>query len=347
MSDQLKAFDKVLADLAEIQNKGNFLPDCATKEGYEASKEYVLKVTTPARTALTSAHKQAKAFYLEGGRAVDAKKNEVMEILEAAQKPHQEAYKSVDEERKRIKAAKEAAIQNGFNTLNGYIESAFNQSSSVIQELIDDCGCFDADQSVYGKETPAIIDLQSKVIGKLTDAMSTALQFEEMQLKADELAKQQAAIEEHQRKIAEQEAAQQREIEQAEMRERMRQEAEQEAAAETDRLKKEAEQSELRRIEQEKQAVIDAENAKAYAHQQSELAAKQAVEQEQKRQEQARIADQESAAKLEADKKHSRTIKTQAFDCFVQGGLDESSAKLAVKLIASRKIANIQINYQE
>ena len=79
--NSLKEFDKVMAAVMEIQDKGNFLPDTSTKEGYEASKRFVLDVTTPARTKLTEAHKKAKSHWIAGGKNVDNKKNELMDLL--------------------------------------------------------------------------------------------------------------------------------------------------------------------------------------------------------------------------------------------------------------------------
>lgn len=343
--DSLKAFDKVYADAQIIKEKGNFIPDCSTKEGYEASKQYVLKETTKARSALSAAHKEAKAFFLEGGRTVDAKKNELMEILLDAERPHKEAYKAVDEESKRIKEEKEAAIQKGFDTLKSYSESALNQSSEYINNLIDDCSCFDCNPDVYGKEIQKIIELQEKTMNSLTDAYTKALQFEDMQRRQAEIeakeAQLKAAEEERRRKQEEEE----RLILEAAQREQMRIEAEQAAAEQLELARLETEQAEARRIEQEKQAAIDAENAKILAEEQAKLAAEQAAEYERQRIEQEAAKSKAEAEAREADKKHRSSINRQAMDCFIAGGLTEDQAKLAVKLIAARKIAHTQINY--
>lgn len=338
MSDSLKVFDKVLADVQEIKDKGNFIPDCTTKDGYEASKNFVLKVTTPARTALTNAHKDAKAFYLEGGRMVDAKKNELMDMLMEIQEPHQLAYKAVDDEAKRVKAEKEAAIQNGFDTLNGYIQSALNQTSDFIDGLIGDCGSFDADEAVFGKQLPEVIALQQKVMSQLTDAYSQALMFEDMQKKQAEaqaiIDKQNAEREANDKAVAE-----------ANQREQMRIEAEQAASEENERLKREAAESESRRLQQEAQAKIDAESARLKAELDAKTAAEDAAALERKKQADALAKEKADAEAREADKAHRGSINSQAMDCLIAGGLTEDQAKLAVKLIAAKKIAHVQINY--
>lgn len=338
MSDSLKVFDKVLAYVQEIKDKGNFIPDCTTKDGYEASKNFVLKVTTPARTALTNAHKDAKAFYLDGGRMVDAKKNELMDMLMEIQEPHQLAYKAVDDEVKRVKAEKEAAIQNGFDTLNGYIQSALNQTSDFIDGLIGDCGSFDADEAVFGKQLPEVIALQQKVMSQLTDAYSQALMFEDMQKKQAEaqaiIDKQNAEREANEKAVAE-----------ANQREQMRIEAEQAAAEENERLKREYAESESRRLQQEAQAKIDAESARLKAEMDAKAAAEDAAALERKKQADALAKEKADAEAREADKAHRGSINSQAMDCLIAGGLTEDQAKLAVKLIAAKKIAHVQIKY--
>ena len=345
MDNSLKAFDKVLADAQSIKEQGNFLPDCSTKEGYEASKQFVLKVTTPARTALTSAHKEAKAFYLEGGRMVDAKKNELMDMIKSCEAPHMEAYKAVDEEKKRIKAEKDAAVQNGIDQLKSFSEHALNASSEVINSLLEDCQVFDVDPSVYGKRTDEVAQLQINTCNQLTDALIRQTQFEEMQKQQEELLRKQQEIEAKERAHREAEEAQQREIDLAKQREQMRKDAEFAAAEETKRLKLEAEQAELRRIEQEKQAAIDAENARLQAEESKRIAVEQEAMRERQRIEAQRQREAEEAASREADIKHRKSINSQALDCLVAGGLTAEQAKLAVKLIAARKVANVQINY--
>jgi len=345
MSDSIKEFDKVLADLQTIKEQGRFIPDCSTREGYEASKNYVLKVTTPARTALSNAHKSAKAFYLEGGRNVDAKKKALMSELDEAQRPHQKAYKAVDDERKRIKAEKESRIQHGFDELKGYVELAINQDSKTIENIIDDCSAFDADPEIYGKELNSIIELHSKTMGSLTDAYSQALQFEEMKRQQDELAQRQAEIDAREREARERQEADNREVEAAKLRESMRIQAEQAASEEVERLKRDALESERRRVEQEEQARIFAEDAKIEAKRLAEEEAAMAVENEKRRQaEEAERVKAEAEARA-ADRKNRGAINSQAMDCLIRGGLSENEAKLAVKLISANKVANVQINY--
>ncbi len=345
MTDSLKAFDKVLADLQEIKTKGDFLPDCTTKDGYLASKDFVLKITTPARRALTDAHKGAKAFHLEGGRVVDAKKNELMQVLKDVEEPHQKAYKLKDEKIKRIKAEKEAAIQNGFDLLNGYASRAIGQPSGSISFLLEECSVFDADPAVYRKEIDKIVLLHKKIMGQLSDALTQALQIEDMGRKQDEMDRKQAEFDAIELKRSQDSDRENRKIEEAKQRERMRAEAEQLAANEVARHKLDAEKADSRRAEEAEQAKVFAEDAKIESKRQAELAAIQAVQDEKDKQEAEQVKLAEEAKAREADKKHRGVINRQAMDCLIQGGLSENEAKLAIKLIASRKVAHVQISY--
>jgi hypothetical protein len=337
-NESVAKFDKVMADALKIKEQGNFVPDCSTKEGYEASKQFVTKVTTPARTALTNAHKDAKAYWLEGGRVVDAKKKELESLLLKIEAPHKEAYKAVDNEEKRIKAEKEAAIENGYLTLRSYSENALNQSSEYINNLIEECSCFDCDHEVYGKEIDGIIALHSKTMDQLTDAYTNALRYEDMQRKQAEIERQHAEMESARLKKEEEER-------QAEMREQMRIEAEENARKHQVEAEERARKAEIARVEYEERSKREAEEARLKAIKDAEEAAERARIQEIERQKAEKQREEAEAAAREADKKHRASINNQAMSALIGGGLSEDQAKLAVKLIASRKVPHIQIKY--
>lgn len=183
----LKEFDKVLSDIAKIKDKGNFLPDCSTKAGYEASKTFVLKVTTPARSALVSSHKKVKQYWLDGGRNVDSKKKEIESMIKEVEAPHREAYKAIDDEKKSKEKERIDNIQKGYDFLNGLSLSAVNQSSTAIKELIEECGSFDADPAVYDNQIDNICKLQAKTMERLEEGYKGALRFEEMVKRDNEI----------------------------------------------------------------------------------------------------------------------------------------------------------------
>lgn len=118
---------------------------------------------------------------------------------------------------------------------------------------------------------------------------------------------------------------------------------------------KQKEESEAREIAA-KQAVIDAESkAKADAEQAKEMLKQQAklaeldkqaaINKEVARQEAEKKAEADALAKREANKSHMKRVNNEAMQCFIDGGLSEESAKLAVTLLAKKVIKNAQINY--
>lgn len=334
----LSKFDKVSSDIQKIQEQGNFIPDCSTKDGYEASKRFVLDVTTPARKALTEAHKETKKPFWDTCKFLDEKKKELMPLLEAVEAPHKEAYKAVDEEKKRIKAEKEAAVQRGFDAITQLVNDSVGASAETIQALLDQCADFDVDSDVYQNRTGELIELQAESIAKLSDALSKQIQFEEMEEQRKELERKQREIE-----AREQEAKRQQE--EAERKEREARIAE-EARIEAERKAEEA------RIEAEKQAQIQLEQQKEQARIQAEEAEKKrladiekARQEEIARQQEQERLQREAAEKREADRKHKASIHNGIVDALVANGLSKEDAKKVVTVVAKREVANMFINY--
>lgn len=334
----LSKFDKVMSDVKEIEEKGNFVPDCTTKEGYEASKRFVLDITTPARKRLTEAHQEVKKPFLETCRFLDAKKKELMPLLEKIEAPHKEAYKAVDEEKKRIKAEKEAAVQRGFDSINHILQSSVGANAETIQSLLGECADFNVDPEIYMKRTDELIALQSDAISKLSDALTKQIQFEEMEKQREEMERKQREIE-----AREQEALrQQQEVERKEREARIAEEAriEAERKAEEDRIKA-AQEAELKLEREREQARIQAEEAEKKRIADIE-AAKQA---EIQRQQEAERLEREAAERREADKKHRAAINNGIVKVLVDNGLSEKDAKKVVTLVAKRETPNMYISY--
>ena len=90
--------------------------------------------------------------------------------------------------------------------------------------------------------------------------------------------------------------------------------------------------------EERAQAVIEAQEA-------AERRAEEVVQHERERAERARIAEEAESLKRKRNLEHQGRINTAVFESFVAGGLEEESAKLAVKLIAKNKISHVVISY--
>lgn len=156
---------------------------------------------------------------------------------------------------------------------------------------------------------------------------------EEMKRQAAE----QARLEAERKAQQEIEAAAQREREAKEAAERAEREK-QEAIQRAEQAAKEAkEKSErdakeaMERAEREKQLAIEAERKKAREAEQARLA-----EEERKRQEE---------AKRQADKEHRRQYNQETLQALVSNGFDEKLATEFIKLVASKQIPHMTMNY--
>ena len=339
---ELIEFDKIAAGLAEIQAEGNFIPNTETKEGYEASKRFVLDVTTPTRTKLAAAHKEAKAYWLSGGSEVDKKKNEILQALVDIQQPHQDAYKAKDQEEKDKKAKFEADLQD---KINEFYEFKFLVDMNVttseeMASIISSCGEIDTVTGFYHRQKEAEIAKQDTML-ILNDCLISIVNRE--------------AEQQRQAQLAEENRLRQIEIGAQQERMRLQQEEMDRKQVAIDNANREIELKAQAEIEEKQRLIDDAlrmekEKAQAierekYAKEQAELAAKAAIEAEQQRQYNDRIAKEAAQAKLEADEKHVGNVRGEIKDHIMQScGVDE---KLAVSIVKSLlKIKNlITINY--
>lgn len=117
--------------------------------------------------------------------------------------------------------------------------------------------------------------------------------------------------------------------------------AAQEKADNERRQKEMAEQAEADRIEAEQRA----EQQKIDAEKRQQEAVEQARKDEQARQQAAEAEERRQAEAREADKQHRAKINSAALKAFIEGGMTEETAKLAVTLIVMRKIPAIKIEY--
>lgn len=338
--NELVEFDKLASGIASIQEKGNFIPDTSTKDGYEASKRFVLDFTTPTRTQLDVVHKKAKAYWVAGGKNIDRKKNEILELLVDIQEPHQTAYKAHDQKEKDKKIKFEADIQAKIDVFANYTNQAFNANSDQIALLIQECGETDTAEGFYHRGADAT-RARNEALESLNEALMSAVNREAEQKREAELAEEnrlrQIEIDKQQEQMRIQQEkmdAQQAEID------RVANEAaakEQAAAAEKQRLIDEAAQA-----EREKQQAIEREQ---YAKQQSEQAAEQAKQDEINRQQEALRVERAAAEKREANKRHNAKINNAILKVLLDNGISEKDAKTMVTLAAKRQLPNLVINY--
>lgn len=256
--------------------------------------------------------------------------NDLLKKIERARIDKSKDYKvQVEAEAKLIKERLEAANSPFSSLINGYNEERAKilaEEKRKQQEVIDALQ-YERDYDEAGQ------------LNRLFD-----LELKEAAAKAREEA---AAKVEREKLIAEEAAAQARE-EAAQMMIKQQEEA---AAL----IIKNQQESEAREAAA-KQAVIDAENkAKLEAEQaaaklkaqaeQAEIDKQNAIKQEAARIQAEKDAEEAETKKREANKAHKKKINNEAMQAFIDGGMTEECAKLAVTLLANRSINHCQINY--
>lgn len=338
MSDNkfdLTKFDQVMADVEEAREKGNFLPDMSTKDGYNASKRYVLDVTAPMRKALENAHKETKAPFWETCKFLDSKKKELMAVIEEIEEPHKLAYRNHDAEIKRKKEEAEQAVQNKIDWFDHVINQAFSADSKRIGELMEECQDFDMDFEFFGKRIEEAQNKQVVTIAKLADRLTQQVAFEESEKQRLEMEKRQQELEEREAKLsAEEEARIAAQNAEAEAKERAEREAKLKAERE-EAERKHAEEMKALKAKQEKERI----EAERIAKEQAEKARIEA-EEKAKREEEERIA-REEAARASRTKNRNHAAKQLIELC----GLTKEQAISVCNEIASNKIDFLSANF--
>lgn len=249
-------------------------------------------------------------------------------------------------ERARIDKSKTYKLQ--VETEAGQIKLRLEAANSPFTALIDS----------YNDQRAAILAEEKRVEKEKLDAINFARDYDEagqlnrlfdleakeaIQIKKDEDLAKIA----HEKKIADDAGAAARELAAVEMIKQ------QEAAAAL--IIKNQQESEAREIASA-QAVIDAENRAKDAAIASEIRAKDqeakallaqeaAVKAESDRQAAEKLAEDQATKAREANKENQRKINNECKQSFIDGGMTEECAKLAVKLLAKRVIQHAQINY--
>ena len=289
----LKIASELESDYNELVKKEISMDVCA--EAKKLRLKYV-KV----RTGIAKVHKERKAFYLSGGRAVDGLKNAYTHAVEGNEAKLREIETHYD----RIEAERIAKLQD--------------ERSEIIKAI--DPESPDTD---FASMSDDVWDNYRNGVQLATD------QRKEAERKAEEerIAKEKEEREERER-VAKENAKLKAEAEKREKAERAR------------RAKEEAER---KRVEAEREK----ERKEAEARIKKEREERERIEAEAKAKEEAERKAKADAEARERDTEHRKKINNEALNSIVDNcdGIDNISAKLIVKAIASGKIANVVINY--
>ncbi len=327
--------------ISKIREEAKNLPtDMSVRKNREEVASFAYKIAR-SKTAVDKAGAALSAEYKEIPKKIDANRRVYKDAFESLQAEVRQPLTEWDQAEEARKNAHQAKIDSLIcNTeLNDDACSVTIESAlSMLTDLT-----IDESWEEYEQEAHRV---KASATAKLTAQLEKRKKYEAEQAEL-ELLRQQAAEQaqkDREAQIARDAAEQARkEAEQAAQVEREKAERDRVAAEmAAEQAKRDLELAEQRRIAQQNQAKLDAIEAEKRAAEQAE-AAKQA-EIDRQAAEAKRIED--DRLKREADTKHKGAINRQALaDLVEHADITEEQAKLVIKCIAKRLIANVTINY--
>ena len=335
-------YEEFRAKVEGVKETCNFLPDVASKEGYEKSKRVALDVGK-ILTNLESRRKELKQESLDFGRRIDSQAKEIAAELEAFQLPHKRAYKELDNLRKEREAARKAELAARVENIANLPEMMRDSDSDSVKAALE--GLHNEECLDFYEFTDQALKARKSSIAALSEMFGQKLQQEK---EAVELARlRQEAADREQKEREERIANQAREEAERKAAEKLKAaEVEKQAAIQAEKEAEEAiKEAKTARIAAEKKAKSDAEVARIRAEEEK----KAAVEAEKLRQEaadkQAKAAAAQEVARREANKRHVGNVRREAKEAMVAGGIDEAIAKKIILAISNGAIPHITINY--
>lgn len=185
LRQEVEAIEKQYADI---------VPIATTKDGYKHCKA-VRAELMPIKTGIDKQRKALKQPILEAGKLIDSSLNPLIDRVANVMKPFVDAYQAVDNEIKRKEEERKATIEKSFADLHSIGYAAMGQTSNAIEGLIEELSEFDFDPAVFQERINEAINLQSELMGKLTDMLTNAIANEESARLAKEHAQRIADIE--------------------------------------------------------------------------------------------------------------------------------------------------------
>lgn len=326
------------------------LPELSTQKGRDRYASMAHQIAK-SKTALEAVGKDLSAKQKELPKKIDAERKRVWDILESWQK---EVRKPLDEwqrtEDARIDRHKDAIerIKALASDLEGIVADDLQGRIGMVeavalgdqwQEFETDAARAKDDALKTLRDTLAV---RYKHEAELAEIARFNAEKAERERADHEAAIARAATEKAQREAAEQAeaerlAAAKREQDLLDQAEQQRLQIQHQA----EEAKRAAEKAEADRI----WAAEQAERAKQLAQKQVQIAAEEARADEQRRQKAAAEAILRQQQEREADKAHKGAIYKAAKEAFMQHGMTEDCARLAVKVIASGFIPAITVTY--
>lgn len=342
------AYQPFYAQLEELEKNNTAIAfDYESAKGNKEARSHVYKLRQ-SKAALEKTRKEEKAESLRIGKAIDTEAKEIESRIEAMIAVHQVKLDEIEKrETDRINAIKVRLAALSEIHHDGSSADYRYHLATLEKVKIDDSWQEFAVEASKAKDQAIAKHRELLALREKADAEAAELE-----------ALRKAAAEREQKdreeKIAQEAAA--KALRDAELKQQQEREAAAKAIADAEakakaereaaerrelQLKIDAENAERRRLEAEQKAKQDAIDAQAKAEREKQAA----IEAERKRVTDAEEQAAREQAKREADTKHKAAINRAALAAMVENGISEECAKACIKLIASGKIPNIEINY--
>ncbi|MFI8748821.1 hypothetical protein ACIGG6_02280 [Vreelandella lionensis] len=215
---ELVKLDAVEQALAGLREKYGTVPDMQTKEGYDLCKKGIKELTTY-RTSTDKLRKEITKPHRDFIDRVNQYGKDLIEKLEAIEKPLKDAKQHEDERAEREKQQRIAKLRERIQVeILSYKDTAVGLDSNALAELHDDAVNINTDG--YFDVTKEAEDAKADVLKHISEMHGRALEKER-------LAAEQAEVEAERRRLREEN--EKREAEQKELEELRRFKAEQEA----------------------------------------------------------------------------------------------------------------------
>lgn len=316
-----------------------FVPDVTTKKGRDAIASIAYKVAK-GKTALDNIGKDLVAELKDVPKKIDAERKRMRDLLDLWKdevRAPLTAWEEAEEARKQEHQSCINRIQFFGQGFEGVDAETLQQRLSELEAIAIGDHLEEFEAEAHRAKAKALEALNAAIAAR---EKHEAEQAELARLRAEAAAREQKEREERIAREAAERAQREAETKaQAEREAVIRREQETKAAAERRELElklaaERAEREKAEAVQREQQAKADAERRAAAA-----------VEEEQRRVAAQAAAEAAEGKRRERDKAHKASINRAALEAFVQGGMTEECAKLAVTLIAKKSIPAVSIAY--
>lgn len=189
-----RAVELAKAKVEEYQAKyGNVVADASTPEGYKLCKQIRAELQ-PIASGLEKARQAIKSPVLNAGKLIDDSIKPLHDAMKALYKPHEDAYREVDNEKKRREEERQARVDAFFGNLDRAIIDCAGQSFAFIESKINDLSDWEVDPAIFHGDTDRATKKLGEVIAQLSAMAANQQVVEKAQEKEAELARREKEI---------------------------------------------------------------------------------------------------------------------------------------------------------